>query len=181
MERILIVGCSGSGKSTLARTLGERLGLQVVHLDRLFWQSGWKNVSQEVFDERLSAALSEPSWVIDGNYDRTLTKRLAYCDTVIHLDYSRSVCLRGITKRVLTNRGHTRPDMAEGCPEHVDWPFLQWVWTFRRDKRPLLLQALAEAERSGVTVMRFSRRRDCRNWLGSLPCVNPDIAHTCPE
>jgi adenylate kinase family enzyme len=40
MERVIIIGCGGSGKSTLARQLGERTGLPVVHLDKLFWNPG---------------------------------------------------------------------------------------------------------------------------------------------
>lgn len=35
-NRVIIVGNSGSGKLTLAREMGERLGLPVVHLDKVF-------------------------------------------------------------------------------------------------------------------------------------------------
>ena len=46
-KRVLIVGCGGSGKSTLARHLGEKTGLPVVHLDRLWWLPGWVERSRE--------------------------------------------------------------------------------------------------------------------------------------
>ena len=89
MERILIIGCSGSGKSTLARALKEKLGLPVVHLDQLWWKPGWKNVTVEEFDSRLAMALNMDRWIIDGNYSRTMEARLAKCDTIIYLDFSR--------------------------------------------------------------------------------------------
>ena len=60
MERILMIGCGGAGKSTLARALGEKLGLPVVHLDKLWWTGNWENVPLEEFDARLTAALAMP-------------------------------------------------------------------------------------------------------------------------
>ena len=47
MERILVIGCPGAGKSTLSRQLGEKLGLPVIHLDRLFWKPGWVESTRE--------------------------------------------------------------------------------------------------------------------------------------
>jgi len=39
-KRIALMGCIGAGKSTLARLLGEQLGLEVFHLDRMWWLGG---------------------------------------------------------------------------------------------------------------------------------------------
>lgn len=76
--RILIIGCGGSGKSTLAKQLSERLNIPVIHLDRLYWKAGWKTISDEKFDELLLEELLKDSWIIDGNYNRTLQWRLKY-------------------------------------------------------------------------------------------------------
>lgn len=168
-ERILLIGCGGCGKSTLAKRLGERLDLPVVHLDQLFWKSGWVNVTQNAFDARLQTALEQPRWVIDGDYARTLPLRLRYCDTLVYLDYPRLLCLWSLARRVLANLGRTRPDMAPGCPEHVDAAFLRWVWRYHRDQRPQNLRLLAQAAENGVTVLRFPHRRACRQWLNALP------------
>ena len=89
MERIMIIGCGGSGKSTLARQLGEKLKLPVVHLDQLFWRPGWVSISKDEFDCVHEAALAEEKWIMDGNFDRTIPRRLERCDTVIYLDFSR--------------------------------------------------------------------------------------------
>jgi adenylate kinase family enzyme len=35
-----VIGCVGAGKSTVARAPGESLRIEVIHLDRLWWQDG---------------------------------------------------------------------------------------------------------------------------------------------
>ena len=169
MERIVIIGCGGSGKSTLARALSTHLALPVCHLDKLYWRSGWVPVPLNVFDEQLLAWLTQPRWIVDGNYDRTISLRVSYCDTVIYLDYSRLTCLCGAIKRVFTNRGRTRPDMAEGCPEHMDAEFFRWIWSYRHTHRNANLAMLSQLAARGVQVLRFTSRRACAQWLASLP------------
>ena len=52
-KRVLIIGNGGAGKSTLAVKISEKFKLPAVHLDRLWWLEGWRNRSEEQFDELL--------------------------------------------------------------------------------------------------------------------------------
>lgn len=164
-QRILLIGCGGSGKSTLARRLGIATGLPVVHLDQLFWQPGWQESSREEFDAALSQWLQRDRWIIDGNYDRTLPKRLQRCDAVIWLDFPRRTCLCGVIRRVLGSRGKTRADMAVGCPERFDAKFMKWIWNFNRDHREKYRAMLAGTD---AAVFVLHHRREIEPLLQSL-------------
>ena len=166
MERILIIGCGGAGKSTLARQLGEKTGLPVVHLDKLFWHPGWVESTKDEIDAKILDELGKPRWIMDGNYNRTLPLRLRNCDTVIYLDFSRFACLMGVAKRVLTTYGTVRSDMAEGCPERFDLDFLKWVWNFNKTKREKYYRLLNEAE--GIEKIVLKNRRMVKRFLRSL-------------
>ena len=166
MERIMIIGCGGSGKSTLARQLGEKTGLPVVHLDKLFWHPGWVESAKEEIDAKIMQIISEPRWILDGNYNRTLPKRLEKCDTVIYLDFSRLACLMGVAKRVLTTYGNVRPDMAEGCPERIDFEFLKWVWNFNKNKRKKYYDLLSA--QTGKEIYILKNRREVKRFLGQI-------------
>ena len=167
MERILIIGCGGAGKSTLARKLGEKLGLPVVHLDQIFWSPGnWVHLPRTEFDARLTVELEKPRWIMDGNYDRTLSLRIVRCDTVIYLDFNRFTCIRGWVKRVITNWGRHRADMAPGCNEWFDPEFLKWLWNYNRDNRENNYRLLNEAE--GVETIVLKNRRMVKRFLQSL-------------
>lgn len=99
-ERILVIGSPGSGKSTFARALGELTGLPLLYLDRLFWNADRTTVENQVFDQRLEQAMSQNQrWIMDGNYSRTLDRRLARCYRVFFLDYPVEVCLEGVRAR----------------------------------------------------------------------------------
>ena len=42
----------------------------------------------------------------------------------------------GIMRRIAGSYGQVRPEMAEGCPEKIDFEFFRYVWTYRRQQRP---------------------------------------------
>ncbi|MBD7910580.1 topology modulation protein [Clostridium cibarium] len=163
-KRIMIIGCGGSGKSTLARNLGEMMDIPVIHLDKLFWRAGWKSVSKEEFDQLLDKELIKDSWIIDGNFNRTIPKRLNRCNTVIYLDYSRITCLLGVIKRVISNYSKTRADMGESCPEKFDIEFLKWVWNFNKNNRKRYYEILEGVRDKNVIVLH--KRSEGRKLFG---------------
>ena len=142
MKRILVIGCPGAGKSTFARALRDRTGLPLWYLDQIWHRPDRTTVSRAEFDAQLTGLLRGDAWIIDGNYLRTLPRRLERCDAVLFLDYPRRLCLFRALRRILRWRGRTRPDMAEGCPERLDPAFIRWIWDFHRTQRPRVLELL---------------------------------------
>ncbi len=88
LARVNVVGTSGGGKTTFAKKLAARLGHPYVEMDGLFWLPNWTEPGDEVFFPKLASALSQPTWVLDGNYDRTLSIKWKDVTTVIWIDYS---------------------------------------------------------------------------------------------
>ena len=135
--KIAVLGFSGCGKSTLAQKLGEKYQLPVLHLDSVQFAANW--VERELEDKLRDVAAfmdSHDSWVMDGNYSNLLQeRRLEEADRIIMLELNRFVCLWRILKRWLTYKGSSRPDMAAGCEEKVDWEFLRWVLHDGRTKK----------------------------------------------
>jgi adenylate kinase family enzyme len=130
-KRILILGPCGSGKSTLARVIGERLSLQVVHLDRFNWNPGWVQAETSAFRERVTDAVKGDTWVMDGNYTtQSLDLRLPRADAIIWLDLPRWIYFPRAVRRVIKYYGRPREDIGPGCPERIDLPFMHWVWTY---------------------------------------------------
>lgn len=162
----MIIGCPGSGKSTLARALKEKLGIPVIHLDQLWWKSGWEHVTREEFDSRLAMALNMDSWIIDGNYSRTIPRRLQRCDTVIYLDFSRWECLLGAMQRLVKYRGKTRPDMGGNCPERFDWDHMKYIWNFNENNRGMHYTYLAQAKHAEHIILHS--RREVKRFLENV-------------
>ncbi len=141
-KRIMVIGCGGSGKTSLACEIGQILGIDVIHLDLLFWKPGWVETEKSKWKQIVKEVSSRKQWIIDGNYGGTIDVRLLVADTVIFLDVSRFLCLWRVMKRRILFHGKTRPDISEGCPESLSWDFIRWIWRFPKLKRPGLLEML---------------------------------------
>jgi adenylate kinase family enzyme len=143
-RRIAIIGCAGTGKTTLSKELERRLRIPATHLDRLYWKPGWGGTEKTVWERQVRDLCENDSWILDGNFGSTMDISLRKADTVVYLDMPAALCLYRVLKRWVMNRGRTRPDMGEGCPEKVDLPFLGWILTFRKRRRPDILKKLGE-------------------------------------
>ncbi|MBM3548124.1 MAG: adenylate kinase [Alphaproteobacteria bacterium] len=174
MKRVLILGCSGAGKSTLALTLGERWRLPVIHLDKHYWRAGWVEPPREEWRAQVAELTARPEWIMDGNYGGTLPERLAVADMAIVFDFPTWRCLLRAFRRAVVGYGRTRPDLADGCPEHIDFKFLLYILNFRRKNRPSLMQALDSFAGPKLT---FTGPAEVARWL-STPA--PQLPHGAP-
>lgn len=127
MRRVLIVGTSGVGKTTLGLQMAAVLGLPAVHLDVLAWTKGWVRRPVADFERELDEAMAGDTWVVDGNYIKSLPQRVARADTLILIDLPLWQCLVRVFGRWWRNHGKQRNDLPEGCLEPLPWTFLKWV------------------------------------------------------
>lgn len=158
MNRIMIIGCGCSGKTTLSLRLGEILSIPVCHLDRHYWQPGWKTLPESKWRPVHQDLCQGERWIIDGNYYGTMEKRMELADTVIYLDLPTAACLLGYLGRMLKYRGGNRPDISEGCSERLDWGFIRWISAFRRRVRPGIMELIARLGSDRNLVILRSRR-----------------------
>ena len=169
MRKILLIGSGGSGKSTLAARIAARTGLPLIHLDTLFWKPGWKEMPREEWKQIVVELLQRDSLVMDGNYGGTLDVRLAACDGVVFLDLPAIVCLWRLLKRRIRFHGTPRPDMSADCAERLSWSFVRWIWSYRKDRRPRLLEKLATVASLGKEVHILDSSTAVETFITRLP------------
>ena len=164
MQRVLVMGSSGSGKSTFGRS--ELTGIPFASLDALFWKPGWVASDNAEFGRRVAEVARQPRWIMDGNYTRhgagELRRELS--DTVIWFDLPRHSCMLGIMSRIAGSYGKVRPEMAEGCPEKIDFEFFRYVWTYRQQQRPKLLDYF-QGLRADQPLVCFTDRTQASDYL----------------
>jgi adenylate kinase family enzyme len=172
MRRVAVIGCSGAGKTRLALELGARLGLPVVHLDRLYWKPGWQESTRAEFSDRQRVELPpDRGWIVDGTYVTTMPLWLPRVDTIVLLDLPTPLCLWRALKRAWHGRGRTRADMGEGCPEHVfAWSyveFLIYIARFRSRQLPRVMHAIA-AHAAHARLIRLASDDEIAAFLDSV-------------
>lgn len=145
VNKILILGPCGTGKSTLAQILGEHTGLPLVHLDAHYWHPGWVESTRPEFTRLLVDLIAKPQWIMEGNYMSYLLKeRVTAADVVIWMPAPGWFGLYRVIKRRFQWHNQQRPDMAEGCREKLDWPFIWWVISFNWRFTPFITRAFQD-------------------------------------
>lgn len=156
--------------------MGEITGIEVIHLDKLYWRPGWVEPQKEEWKKKVEKVLARPSWIIDGNFGGTMEMRIAAADTVIFLDLPRTTCVYRILKRWLVYRNKLRPDMADGCYEWLDWKFILWIWNFPRDTRPVIEERLAKVK-DQKNIIRLHSTAGINNFIGDLRAAKLELQY----
>lgn len=159
MKKVIIIGCPGSGKTTFAEKLQRKTGLPLYHLDAIWHKPDRTHIPREEFDTQMREIFDEESWIIDGNYSRTIEMRLMECDTVFLFDLPTEVCLQGATERL----GKERYDMPWTDSE-LDPKFKSEIENFATEMLPIIYNLLDKHGQNKKIVI-FKSREEAENFL----------------
>ena len=162
MKRVIVLGSPGAGKSFFSRKLRDKTGIALFHLDSIWQLPDKTTISESEFDKKLMDILRKDSWIIDGNYERTLERRLKYCDTIFLLDYPAEVCLAGAKERV--ERKRKEKPWLEGI---VNKEIQQWIIDFPKITLPYI-NKLLEHFKDEKEIYIFRSREDTNKYLESM-------------
>lgn len=163
MKKAIVIGCPGSGKTTFAEKLRERTGMPLYYLDAVWHKPDRTHISREEFDKRQAEILSQDTWIVDGNYSRTVEVRIQRCDTVFLFDLPTQMCLQGATDRL----GKERYDMP-WIDTELDPNLKREIEEFPEKNLPTIYRLL-DQYRENKTVVIFKTREQADEYLKNLP------------
>ena len=162
MKKIIVIGSPGSGKTTFAEKLRDKMGLPLFYLDAIWHRADRTHISRDEFDVRLGEILSFDSYIIDGNYSRTVERRIGASDTVFLFDLPQDICLDGAIARL----GKKRPDMP-WIDTELD-PFLKReIEEFGIKNLPAIYEMI-DKHKDGKTIIVFKSREEADEFLGRI-------------
>jgi adenylate kinase family enzyme len=180
-----VVGAAGSGKTTLARRLAERLGIEHVELDALFWGPDWTPVPLETFRVHVREALAGEAWTTDGNYSKARDLIWARADTLVWLDYPLPLVMWRVTTRTL-RRSLTGEELWSGNRESLhsalfdEDSIVRYALKGHRRWRREYPALFREPEYHHLRVVRLQSARQTRRWItgvgdtSSVPAITSE-------
>lgn len=176
VQRVWVVGNSGSGKTTVARAIAGRIGAPHVELDSIYHQPRWTPLPDEEFRSRVGDITAGGRWVLDGNYN-LLSDFVLRADTVVWIDFPRSVVMRQLLRRTLL-RGLLRKELWNGNRESLrnfvrldpEKSILRWAWTQHSTYRSRYEDASAAGGAwEGLEVVRLRSPGEVKAFLEAFP------------
>ena len=159
MKKVIVIGCPGSGKTTFAEKLRDITDLPLFYLDAIWHKPDKSHILREEYDDRLTEILALDSWIIDGNYSRTIERRMLECDTVFLFDLPVEECIEGAISRI----GKPRYDMP-WIEKEIDPAFIKSIEDFPSKNLPTIYE-LVDKYKDGRTVVIFKSREQADEYL----------------
>lgn len=175
-RRVLVAGVTGVGKSTLCRRLAGVLGLPYVELDSLYHGPNW--VPLAGFEDSVDELIGAPSWVSEWQYSAVRERMLERADTLLWLDYPRSVALGRLIKRTIARRirrevlwnGNVEPPLRTFFTD-PDANIIRWEMKTHAALRGVVPALLARAPQ--LQIVRFGSQRELEAWLAGPLAARP--------
>lgn len=185
MKKIVIIGSPGAGKSTFAQRLSYILDIEVIHLDRYFWQPGWKEFSRRdriTIEQELIN--TKDQWIIEGSYLSSSDNRLRAADTIIFLDTPYFLCLWRVITRYIKYYRQPRLDLPIGCTDRLDGLRIAKIFYFPYKSRKWLLDKIKEVyyqtkdAPSKKTIIVLTSSEQAEKFLKSLTWTYLETEHS---
>lgn len=175
LRKINIVGTSGCGKTTFAQCLSEILNIPFIEMDQLFWGPDWEMANDGELFSRLKLELSKPSWILDGNYTRTIPVKWAAVDAVIWLDLPFLTTVTRVIRRAIGRivskeelwPGTGNKETIRSCFCSKDSVILWSISTYAKNRRKYL-SLMHDKKYSNIEFIRLRSSLEVQRFLERL-------------
>lgn len=169
---MVLFGCAGSGKTALARKLSARTGLPLVERDAL------GVLGSETYRHAVTKLARQPRWILDGAPYYAEDVIYPAADTVVVLDYPKTVVMRRVLRRTLVIEFLRRPSGAhrpQGLAALRDREHpIRWAWSSHADRHQEGLALMTRADLADSQIIRFTHPAQARRWLKRFDQASPD-------
>ena len=174
MKRLIVIGTTGSGKTTLAKKIAEKLNCPHIQIDSLFWKPNWQEATDEELFAKIEEAVSQESWVLDGNYTRTNHLTWPKADTVVWVNFPFWLTFYQNFTRSF-KRALTREELWEGTGNKESFgkmfssdSILVWLFRSYGPQLKTNVEKMNDPQYSHINFHRLRSRKEIRNFLKSI-------------
>lgn len=168
MKKIIVIGSPGAGKSVFSKKLSDITKIPLYHIDMMYHKTDRTHISREELKEKFRKIFCEESWIIDGNYQKTIEMRLKECETVFLLDFPTEVCIEGAMSRV----GKRRDDLP-WTEEKLNETFKETIMNFKNEKLPQIYEML-EQYKDDKEIIIFKSREEADKFIEEIRHVSKE-------